>query len=383
MKKISIFGSTGSIGVNTLNVIDNLNNNGFNAEIVYLSSNSNFDILTGQINKYKPKGVIINNKESYEKLKSLNFSNTEILFGEDGLLEVASRDDYDILVSALVGFAGLLPTIEAIKKGKRIALANKETLVTGGKIIMDLIKKSGAELLPIDSEHSAILQCIVGENSKEISKLIITASGGPFRKLEKNKFKDVTVDDALNHPNWKMGKKITIDSATLMNKGLEVIEAKWLFDINPENIEVLIHPQSIIHSMVEFTDGSVKSQMGVPDMKIPIQYAITYPERIHSDFERMDYKNLKDLTFEEPDFDKFECLKLAFDSLVSGGTYPVVLNAANEIAVELFLNSKVKFIEIPGIIKNSLDNHKNLTNFEVSDILTIDKITRKQILDKF
>jgi len=383
LKKISIFGSTGSIGVNTLNVIDNLNNNGFNAEIVYLSSNSNFDILTGQINKYKPKGVIINNKESYEKLKSLNFSNTEILFGEDGLLEVASRDDYDILVSALVGFAGLLPTIEAIKKGKRIALANKETLVTGGKIIMDLIKKSGAELLPIDSEHSAILQCIVGENSKEISKLIITASGGPFRKLEKNKFKDVTVDDALNHPNWKMGKKITIDSATLMNKGLEVIEAKWLFDINPENIEVLIHPQSIIHSMVEFTDGSVKSQMGVPDMKIPIQYAITYPERIHSDFERMDYKNLKDLTFEEPDFDKFECLKLAFDSLVSGGTYPVVLNAANEIAVELFLNSKVKFIEIPGIIKNSLDNHKNLTNFEVSDILTIDKITRKQILDKF
>ncbi|MBE2254840.1 MAG: 1-deoxy-D-xylulose-5-phosphate reductoisomerase [Ignavibacteria bacterium] len=383
MKKISIFGSTGSIGVNTLNVIDNLNNNGFNVEIVYLSSNSNLDVLTGQINKYKPKGVIINNKESYEKLKSLNFLNTEILFGEEGLLEIASRDDYDILVSALVGFAGLLPTIEAIKKGKRIALANKETLVTGGKIIMDLINKSGAELLPIDSEHSAILQCIVGENSKEISKLIITASGGPFRKLEKNKFKDVTVDDALNHPNWKMGKKITIDSATLMNKGLEVIEAKWLFDINPENIEVLIHPQSIIHSMVEFTDGSVKSQMGVPDMKIPIQYAITYPERINSDFERIDYKNLKDLTFEEPDFDKFECLKLAFDSLVSGGTYPVVLNAANEIAVELFLNSKVKFIEIPGIIKNSLDNHKNLTNFEVSDILTIDKITRKQILDKF
>lgn len=383
MKKISIFGSTGSIGVNTLNVIDNLNNNGFNVEIVYLSSNSNLDVLTGQINKYKPKGVIINNKESYEKLKSLNFSNTEIFFGEEGLLEIASRDDYDILVSSLVGFAGLLPTIEAIKKGKRIALANKETLVTGGKIIMDLINKSGAELLPIDSEHSAILQCIVGENSKEISKLIITASGGPFRKLEKNKFKDVSVDDALNHPNWKMGKKITIDSATLMNKGLEVIEAKWLFDINPENIEVLIHPQSIIHSMVEFTDGSVKSQMGVPDMKIPIQYAITYPERIHSDFERMDYKNLKDLTFEEPDFDKFECLKLAFDSLVSGGTYPVVLNAANEIAVELFLNSKVKFIEIPGIIKNSLDNHKNLTNFEVTDILTIDKITRKQILDKF
>lgn len=383
MKKISIFGSTGSIGINTLNVIDNLNINGFNVEIVYLSSNSNIDVLTDQINKYKPKGVIINNKESFEKLKSLKFSNTEILFGEEGLLEVASRDDYDILISALVGFAGLLPTIEAIKKGKRIALANKETLVTGGKIIMDMIKKSGAQLLPIDSEHSAILQCIVGENSKEISKLIITASGGPFRKLEKNKFKDVTVDDALNHPNWKMGKKITIDSATLMNKGLEVIEAKWLFDINPENIEVLIHPQSIIHSMVEFTDGSVKSQMGVPDMKIPIQYAITYPVRIHSDFERMDYKNLKDLTFEEPDFEKFECLKLAFDSIVSGGTYPIVLNAANEIAVELFLNSKVKFIEIPGIIKNSLDNHKNLTNFEVSDILTIDKFTRKQILDKF
>ncbi|HRE41787.1 MAG TPA: 1-deoxy-D-xylulose-5-phosphate reductoisomerase [Ignavibacteria bacterium] len=383
MKNISIFGSTGSIGVNSLNVINNLNLNGFGIKIAYLSTNSNIDVLLKQIEIFNPKGVIINDKNSFNKIKSLDLKNIEILFGEEGLVEIASRDDYEILISALVGFAGLVPTIEAIKTGKRIALANKETLVTGGKIIMDLIKISGSELLPIDSEHSAILQCIVGENDKTVSKLIITASGGPFRNLDKSKFKNITVEEALKHPNWKMGKKITIDSATLMNKGLEVIEAKWLFDVNTENIEVIVHPQSIIHSMVEFTDGSVKSQMGIPDMKIPIQYAITFPDRISSDYERIDFQNLQDLTFEKPDYEKFECLKLAFDSINSGGTYPTVLNAANEIAVELFLDSKIKFNDIPFIIKNSLDNHKNLTNFEVSDILTIDKNTRKQILEKF
>jgi len=383
LKNISIFGSTGSIGVNSLNVINNLNLNGFGIKIAYLSTNSNIDVLLKQIEIFNPKGVIINDKNSFNKIKSLDLKNIEILFGEEGLVEIASRDDYEILISALVGFAGLVPTIEAIKTGKRIALANKETLVTGGKIIMDLIKISGSELLPIDSEHSAILQCIVGENDKTVSKLIITASGGPFRNLDKSKFKNITVEEALKHPNWKMGKKITIDSATLMNKGLEVIEAKWLFDVNTENIEVIVHPQSIIHSMVEFTDGSVKSQMGIPDMKIPIQYAITFPDRISSDYERIDFQNLQDLTFEKPDYEKFECLKLAFDSINSGGTYPTVLNAANEIAVELFLDSKIKFNDIPFIIKNSLDNHKNLTNFEVSDILTIDKNTRKQILEKF
>lgn len=294
---------------------------------------------------------------------------------------MCSRNDYDLLISALVGFSGLKPTIEAVKSGKDVALANKETLVVAGKILNDLIAKHKVKLLPIDSEHSAILQCLVGENKDSVTKLILTASGGPFRNKSHDEIKNTTVKDALSHPNWKMGDKITIDSATLMNKGLEVIEAKWLFDIDVINIEVLIHPQSIIHSMVEFTDGSVKAQMGIPDMKIPIQYALTYPERVHSDFCRLDFKEMNTLTFEQPDFDKFKCLKIAYDVLKSGGTYPIVMNAANEIAVELFLKEKIDFLKIPEIIEEQLNIHNSSAEFDLDAIIRIDAETRKSVLN--
>lgn len=387
-KKISILGSTGSIGVNTLNVIKNLNSNGYGIEIVYLTVNKNIDELSAQIKEFKPKGVVITDDKAYSDFVNAGkFKDTEVLKGDEALVEICKRDDYDILVSSLVGFAGLMPTIEAVKKGKRVALANKETLVAGGKIIYDLAAKYKSEILPIDSEHSAILQCLTGENTSgdnsTISKLILTASGGPFRNLDKKDFKNISIEQALNHPNWKMGRKITIDSATLMNKGLEVIEAKWLFNLSVDQIEILVHPQSIIHSMVEFVDGSIKAQLGIPDMRIPIQYAITFPERIQSDFPRMDFRKYNTLCFEEPDFDKFECLKIAYDVIRQGGTYPTVMNAANEIAIELFLNSKVKFTDIPAIIKNSLDSHKNLKDFEVEDILFIDKNTRNDVFMKY
>lgn len=383
-KKISILGSTGSIGVNCLKVVQNLNSNGYGIEVVYLTTNKNIDELSGQIEEFKPKGVVITDTKAYSDFVAANkFKDIEVIKGEEGLLEICTRDDHNILVSSLVGFAGLMPTIEAVKKGKRIALANKETLVAGGKIIYELAAKYNSEILPIDSEHSAILQCLTGEDNSTISKLILTASGGPFRSTDKKDFKNISIEQALNHPNWKMGKKVTIDSATLMNKGLEVIEAKWLFNLDIDQIDVLVHPQSIIHSMVEFVDGSIKAQLGIPDMRIPIQYAITFPERIQSDFPRMDFSKYNTLCFEEPDFDKFECLKIAYDVIKQGGTYPTVMNAANEIAIELFLNSKVKFIDIPAIIKNSLDNHINLKDFEVEDILLIDKNTRNDVFTKY
>lgn len=387
-KKLSILGSTGSIGVNCLKVVKNLNSNGYGIEVVYLTTNKNIGELAKQIEEFKPKGVVITNAKAYSDFVEVNkFKDIEVIKGDEGLLEICKRDDYSILVSSLVGFAGLMPTIEAIKTGKRIALANKETLVTGGKIIYDLAAKHKSEILPIDSEHSAILQCLTGENASNdnstISKLILTASGGPFRNLDKKDFRNISIEQALNHPNWKMGKKVTIDSATLMNKGLEVIEAKWLFNLDVDQIEVLVHPQSIVHSMVEFVDGSIKAQLGIPDMRIPIQYAITYPERIQSDFPRMDFRKYNTLCFEEPDFDKFECLKIAYDAIKQGGTYPTVMNAANEIAIELFLDSKVKFIDIPAIIKNSLDSHVNVKDFEVEDILFIDKNTRNDVFMKY
>jgi 1-deoxy-D-xylulose-5-phosphate reductoisomerase len=383
-KKISILGSTGSIGINCLKVVKNLNSNGYGIDIVYLTTNKNIEELSKQIEEFKPKAVVITNAKAYsEFIDAGKFKNIEVIKGDEGLLEICKRDNYDILVSSLVGFAGLMPTIEALKTGKRVALANKETLVTGGKIIYDLIAKYKSEILPIDSEHSAILQCLTGEDNSKISKLILTASGGPFRNLDKKDFRNISIEQALNHPNWKMGKKITIDSATLMNKGLEVIEAKWLFNLDVSQIEILVHPQSIIHSMVEFVDGSIKAQLGIPDMRIPIQYAITYPERIQSDFPRMDFRKYNTLCFEEPDFDKFECLKIAYDVIRQGGTYPTVMNAANEIAIELFLNSKVKFIDIPAIIKNSLDSHVNVRDFDVEDILYVDKNTRNDVFMKY
>lgn len=383
-KKVCILGSTGSIGCNSLEVIDNLNINGNDIAVEYLSANTRIDILANQVKKYSPRAVVIQSISAFEDFKSkYSFPNLKLFSGKKGLLETASTGDYDLLINALVGFSGLEPTIEAIKAGKDVALANKETLVVAGAIINELTDKYKVKLLPIDSEHSAILQCLIGEDKKSVSRIILTASGGPFLKKSIDEIRNTTVEEALDHPNWKMGNKITIDSATMMNKGLEVIEAKWLFNINPENIDVLIHPQSIIHSMVEFKDGSVKAQLGIPDMKIPIQYAITFPLRINSDYEKMDFKKNNTFTFDEPDLKKFRCLQIAYDVLKNGGTYPVVLNAANEIAVDLFLNGKIKFLEIADIIEHQLSIHKGLQKFDIEEIIEINDFTRQQIQSQY
>jgi 1-deoxy-D-xylulose-5-phosphate reductoisomerase len=377
MKNIAVLGSTGSIGKNTLEVVRNLNRNGYPVSVKYISANSNVELLCSQIEEFKPKSAVIFNKESFQDLRSRSLKHKcEILHGQEGINEIAGRDDFELVVNALVGFSGLIPTIEAIKNGKQIALANKESLVVAGELIYSMLGKGDSTLLPIDSEHSAILQCIQGEPVSQVTGLILTASGGPFRKLSKNELENVTVEQALKHPNWVMGNKITIDSATLMNKGFEIIEAKWLFNIEAEKIEVLIHPQSIIHSMVEFSDGSVKAQLGIPDMKVPIQYALTFPERVASDFPRIDFKSMKNLTFEQPDYSKFECLKIAYDVINSGGSYPIVLNGANEAAVELFLNEKIRFLDIPSLIKEALDKHENNIMPTLENIVEIDSWAR-------
>ncbi|MGE5496632.1 MAG: 1-deoxy-D-xylulose-5-phosphate reductoisomerase, partial [Syntrophothermus sp.] len=297
--------------------------------------------------------------------------------GDEGLIEATRRGNYDVLVSSLVGFAGLAPTIEAIKLGKRIALANKETLVVAGELITSLCRQHNVELLPVDSEHSAIFQCFTGEKPEEVEKLILTASGGPFLNRNKETLKDVTVTEALNHPNWKMGSKITIDSATMMNKGLEVIEAQWLFGIPESRIEVVIHPQSIIHSMVEFIDGSIKAQMGLPDMKLPIQYALSYPERLKGYSEKTKLPAIRDLSFFEPDLDKFECLQIAYEVMDAGGTAPCIMNAANEIAVGRFLSGEIKFLKIPEIIRHSLDKIENHNSPGLETIFDCDRRTRE------
>lgn len=383
-KKVCLLGSTGSIGCNSLEVIDNLNKNDFPVKVVCLTTNTRIEILSEQIKKYKPETIVITDKKAFEDFNlKYSFPDLEILFGDEGLIEVSGRENFSLLITALVGFSGLRPTIKAIKSGKDIALANKETLVIAGKLINELVEINKVKLIPIDSEHSAILQCLTGENKNSVRKIILTASGGPFRNKTIDELKDISVKEALDHPNWKMGNKITIDSATMMNKGLEVIEAKWLFEVENENIEVLIHPQSVIHSMVEFTDGSVKAQLGIPDMKIPIQYAITYPVRINSEISNMDFKKYNSLTFESPDFNKYKCLKLAYDVLKKGGTFPVVMNAANEIAVELFLKEKISFLSIPEIIEKQLENHNNLIDFDLEAILEIDKETRINVLKRY
>lgn len=379
-KVISIFGSTGSIGKNSLIVIDNLIQNNFEIDIRYLTANTSIDELAVQIRKYSPSGIVIHDDNAFREFnRKYRFDNLEILKGKEGLQEIAKRDDYNFLINALVGFSGLEPTLEAIKSKKDIALANKESLVIAGKLIKDLLKKHKTKLFPIDSEHSAILQCLTGESRKNVNKIILTASGGPFRKSSFEQIRNATVNDALSHPNWKMGKKITIDSATMMNKGLEVIEARWLFDISAEKIEVLIHPESVIHSMVEFADGSIKAQLGIPDMKIPIQYSITYPDRINSDFPKMDFKKFNNLNFEEPDNERFRCLKIAYEVLKKEGSYPVVMNAANEIAVELFLNNRIKFHQIPDIIENALYSHTGNGEFTIEEISETDMKTRNKI----
>jgi 1-deoxy-D-xylulose-5-phosphate reductoisomerase len=376
MKKVFLLGSTGSIGVNCLNVIDNLRDD---FEVAGLTVNSNVELLSEQIRKYKPKVVVIRDENSAKKISGKIPKGCELLIGEAGLIKAALETEYDIFMGAMVGFAGLAPTLEAIKRGKRIALANKETLVVAGEIVTKLILENSAEIIPVDSEHSAIYQCLVGERLNEVEKLILTGSGGPFRDKDKSFFETATVDEALNHPNWKMGNKITIDSATMMNKGLEVIEAHWLFGLPPEKIDVVIHPQSIIHSMVQFVDGSIKAQLGLPDMKLPIQYALTFPERVENNFVRTNLPSIGSLTFFEPDMNKFECLKLAFDALNEGGTAPCILNAANEVAVSKFLNKEIKFSHIPLLINKALD--KVETNFlnDLESIFECDRKTREYV----
>jgi len=374
MKKVFLLGSTGSIGVNCLNVISGLQNE---FDIAGLTINSNTELLLEQVKKFKPKVVVIKDINAANKIKDKLPADCEFLTGEEGLINAAREADYDIFMGAMVGFAGLAPTLEALKRGKRVALANKETLVVAGELVTNLCSEYNAEIIPVDSEHSAIYQCLVGENLKEVEKLILTASGGPFLNKEKSLFENFTVDEALAHPNWKMGNKVTIDSATLMNKGLEVIEAHWLFGLPADKIDVVIHPQSIIHSMVQFNDGSIKAQMGLPDMKLPIQYALTFPKRLKNNFERTDLHTIGKLTFFEPDFNKFECLKLAFNVLNTGGTAPCILNAANEIAVNKFLKKEIKFSHIPLLINRALDRVAVQNSTALDAIFDCDRKTRE------
>jgi 1-deoxy-D-xylulose-5-phosphate reductoisomerase len=376
MKKVFILGSTGSIGVNCLNVINNLNED---FEVVGLTINSNINLLLEQVRKYSPKIVAVKDESASKKIEDKLPKDCQLLTGEDGLLKASSEADYDIFVGAMVGFAGLAPTIEAVKRGKRIALANKETLVVAGELVTNLCRENNSEILPVDSEHSAIYQCLIGENLNEVEKLILTASGGPFLNKDKSFFENATVEEALNHPNWEMGSKITIDSATMINKGLEVIEAYWLFGLPVKKIDVVIHPQSIIHSMVQFVDGSIKAQLGLPDMKLPIQYALTFPERVKNNFERTNLPSIGSLTFFEPDLDKFECLKLAFEALTEGGTAPCILNAANEIAVSKFLKKEIKFSHIPLLINKALNSVENIFSQDLGTIFECDRKTREYV----
>ncbi|GAA0235804.1 1-deoxy-D-xylulose-5-phosphate reductoisomerase [Metaclostridioides mangenotii] len=375
MKKISILGSTGSIGKQTLDVV---RENSDKFEVVAISANSSVDLLLEQIVEFKPKYVAVYQEESYKKLKYSIPSGIEIevLCGMEGLKAISTLDEIDILLTAVVGIIGLVPTVAAIEKGIDIALANKETLVTAGKLVMDLAQKNGVKILPVDSEHSAIFQSLQGENSKNIDKVILTASGGPFRGKKREDLINITKNEALKHPNWSMGRKISVDSSTLMNKGLEVIEAKWLFDVDYNKIDVVVHPQSIIHSMVQFDDSSVIAQLGCPDMKLPIQYALGYPDRISNSYERVDFAKIATLTFENPDLDTFPCLNLAYKCLELGGTYSAALNSANEILVNEFLEDKIGFYDIPYFIEKVLESHKSIENATLEDILEIDRWSR-------
>ena len=382
-KKIAILGSTGSIGIQTLDVIQK-NKELFTAEILIAGQNSN--LLIKQAKSFKPKIVVINDESKYLYVKEhLKNQKTKVFAGKKEVINVVKNKSIDTVVSAVVGYSGLEPTISAIKAGKNIALANKETLVVAGELINNLIKKYKVKMYPIDSEHSAIYQCILGEEKNKYEKIILTASGGPFRGFKLSQLEKVTPQEALNHPKWKMGKKISIDSATLMNKGLEVIEAKWLFDIDPSNIEVVIHPEAIVHSMVQFIDGSIKAQLGVPDMKIPIQFALTSPYRIESNFPRLSLNKKLSLNFEKPDLNTFKNLKLAFQAIKEGGNKPCILNAANEVVVDSFLKKKIKFLEMSNIIEECLNKIEYIANLNFEDYVEIDRKTRiltKKLINK-
>ena len=372
MKNIAVLGSTGSIGTQTLDVA----RNNEDIRIVALSAGSNIELLEQQAREFSPEVVSVAEKKDAEKLrKKLEGTGVKVLWGMDGLIEAAQHPSADTVVTAVVGMMGLRPTVAAINAGKDIALANKETLVTAGHIIMPLAKEKNVRILPVDSEHSAILQCLTGEDQREVSRIIITASGGPFRGRTREQMKDVRLEDALKHPNWSMGRKITIDSATMVNKGLEVIEAKWLFGLDAEDIKVIVQPQSVIHSMVEFVDGGIMAQLGTPDMRLPIQYAIYYPHRRPLPGDRLDFGALKQITFEEPDFENFRGLALAFEALKTGGSMTTVYNAANELAVSRFLNREIGFLDITAMIEDSMKAHEVIENPDIEQILRTERET--------
>ena len=371
-QKLAILGSTGSIGTQTLEII---RQHPDKFEVIALSANSNWKLLAEQVKEFNPEFTLIGDESHVKDLEKV-CSGATLLSGKKHLPELASLENVDTVLNALVGYAGFDSTLAAIKAGKRVALANKESLVVGGEIITEELKKSNAELIPVDSEHSAMLQCLTGESLDNIEKIIITASGGPFRTFTKEQLQNVTVEQALNHPNWDMGAKITIDSSTMMNKGLEIIEAHWLFDIPVHKIQPVIHPQSIIHSMITFIDGSSKAQLGLPDMKVPIIYALSYPERLDLDTPRMNWNEAQNLTFEPVDFDKFPCVRLAMESIETGGYAPAILNAANEVAVQRFLNKEIGYIHIPEIVEKSLANIDWNDSLNAETLKEIDKETR-------
>lgn len=380
MKKIAIIGSTGSIGTQTLDIA----RANKDLKIVALAAGNNIELLEKQAREFKPDIVGIWSEDKAKQLsEALSNFDIRIVWGMEGLLEIARYSESDILVTAIVGMIGIKPTVEAIKAGKDIALANKETLVTAGHIIMPLAKEKGVRILPVDSEHSAIFQCVHGEQGNKISRLLITASGGPFRGKDREFLQTVKLEDALKHPNWSMGKKITIDSATLVNKGLEVIEAKWLFDIEPKNIEVVVQPQSIIHSMVEFEDGSIKAQLGTPDMKLPIQYALYYPNRRYLSGDRLDFTALSGIIIDKPDRETFKGLDFAYKSIAIGGSMPTVFNAANEKAVAMFLNRDIEFLQIYDIIEECMNAHEVISNPTLEQIFETEQWVYEFIRSKY
>ncbi|MCP3739127.1 1-deoxy-D-xylulose-5-phosphate reductoisomerase [Rossellomorea sp. BNER] len=377
MKKISLMGATGSIGMQTLDII---REHPDKFQLVAMSAGRNIDETRKIINEFQPRMVSVQSEEDAIKIKSEYTSSMIVLFGEEGLVEVACQQDADILVNAVLGSVGLYPTLQAIEAGKDIAIANKETLVIAGHLVMKAAREKGVSLLPVDSEHSAIFQCLQGEKEKNIEKLIITASGGSFRDKTRDDLLGVTVEEALNHPNWSMGEKITIDSATMMNKGLEVLEAHWLFDIPFDKIDVLLHRESIIHSMVEFHDSSVMAQLGTPDMRVPIQYALTFPDRFpRKQMSKLDLADIGTLHFEKMDYERFRCLAFAFESGKIGGSMPTVLNAANEAAVDLFLKGKITFLEIEDLIEKSISKHNTIMNPSLDTIRQLDHETRSYV----
>ncbi|MEG2337737.1 MAG: 1-deoxy-D-xylulose-5-phosphate reductoisomerase [Clostridium sp.] len=377
MKNIVILGSTGSIGTQALDIIRNKKEE---YNLLAISANSSLDALMDQYMEFRPPYIVVNNKDTYNALKkNLKNESVNILYGVEGLVEISTLKEADIVLTSIMGMIGLVPTIEAIKASKDIALANKETLVVGGEIIRELMKSSSSKIIPVDSEHCAIFQCLNGNKVEDIEKIILTASGGPFRGRDKEFLKSVTLKDALKHPNWSMGRKITIDSSTLINKALEVIEAHFLFNVSYDKIDVAVHPQSIIHSMVEYKDSSIIAQLGVPSMKHPIQYAFDYPNRKLASSEKLDLFKLSGLTFEKPDTEVFRGLKLGYEAGIEGGTMTTVFNSANEEAVQLFLDEKISFLKITELVERAMMSHKTIHKYTVEDILQIEKETRSYV----